>query len=175
MHVVPGLKVLYFGTPVVLVGTRNEDGTANLAPISSAWWLGQYAMLGLGDVARTTANLLREGECVLSLPSPALADAVDRLALTTGSPDVPEKKAKQGYRYEPEKFAVAHLTEQPSDLVRPSPSARSSWSAGSSPPTPSAAQGCTPPPSRSRSCVPMWRRAWSSRARTTWTRTAGTR
>ncbi|MEU1383387.1 flavin reductase family protein, partial [Streptomyces albidoflavus] len=31
MHVVPGLKVLYFGTPVVLVGTRNEDGTANLA------------------------------------------------------------------------------------------------------------------------------------------------
>ncbi|MEU6112285.1 flavin reductase family protein [Streptomyces albidoflavus] len=119
MHVVPGLKVLYFGTPVVLVSTRNEDGTANLAPISSAWWLGQYAMLGLGDVARTTANLLRERECVLSLPSPALADAVDRLALTTGRPDVPEKKAKQGYRYEPEKFAAAHLTEQPSDLVHP--------------------------------------------------------
>ncbi|MFF8567099.1 flavin reductase family protein [Streptomyces albidoflavus] len=119
MHVVPGLKVLYFGTPVVLVSTRNEDGTANLAPISSAWWLGQYAMLGLGDVARTTANLLREGECVLSLPTPELAGAVDRLALTTGSPDVPEKKAKQGYRYEPEKFAAARLTEQPSDLVRP--------------------------------------------------------
>jgi flavin reductase (DIM6/NTAB) family NADH-FMN oxidoreductase RutF len=29
-------RVLYFGTPVVLVSTSNEDGTANLSPMSSA-------------------------------------------------------------------------------------------------------------------------------------------
>ncbi|MFD3511388.1 flavin reductase family protein, partial [Nocardia sp. NPDC058666] len=118
MHVVPGLKVLYFGTPVVLISSRNEDGTANLAPMSSAWWLGRYCMLGLGNNARTTANLLREGECVLNLPSSAMADAVDRIALTTGKPDMPDYKTKQGYRYEPDKFAAAGLTEQASDLVR---------------------------------------------------------
>ncbi|MER5813329.1 flavin reductase family protein [Streptomyces sp. NPDC002033] len=118
MHVVPGLKVLYFGTPVVLISTLNEDGTANLAPVSSAWWLGQSCMLGLGDSAQTTANLLREGECVLNLPSSAMVDAVDRVALTTGRPAVPDHKAKQGYRYEPDKFATAGLTEQASDLVR---------------------------------------------------------
>ncbi len=28
--------ILYFGTPVVLIGSSNEDGTPNLAPISSA-------------------------------------------------------------------------------------------------------------------------------------------
>ena len=38
MHTVPGIKVLYFGTPVVLITTRNEDGTPNIAPMSSAWW-----------------------------------------------------------------------------------------------------------------------------------------
>src|SRR5258705_13951233 len=30
MHTVPGLKVLYFGTPVVLISSRNEDGSANI-------------------------------------------------------------------------------------------------------------------------------------------------
>ncbi|PWU51542.1 flavin reductase [Micromonospora sp. S4605] len=118
MHVVPGLKVLYFGTPVVLVSSRNPDGTANLAPMSSAWWLGQHAMLGLGDSGQTTANLRRERECVLNLPSATMVAVVDRIALTTGRPDVPEHKVRQGYRYEPDKFALAGLTAQPSELVR---------------------------------------------------------
>ncbi|WP_395298069.1 flavin reductase family protein [Kitasatospora hibisci] len=118
MHVVPGLKVLYFGTPVVLISSLNEDGTANLAPMSSAWWLGQSCMLGLGNSAQTTANLLREGECVLNLPSSTMVDAVDRIALTTGKPAVPDHKAKQGYRYVPDKFSTAQLTAQASDLVR---------------------------------------------------------
>ncbi|MFD0399279.1 flavin reductase family protein [Kitasatospora sp. NPDC059811] len=118
MHVVPGLKVLYFGTPVVLISSLNEDGTANLAPMSSVWWLGQSCMLGLGNNGQTTANLLREGECVLNLPSSAMVDAVDRIALTTGKPTVADYKVKQGYRYEPDKFSVAQLTEQASDLVR---------------------------------------------------------
>jgi flavin reductase (DIM6/NTAB) family NADH-FMN oxidoreductase RutF len=119
MHIVPGLKVLYFGTPVVLISSRNEDGTANLAPMSSAWWLGQSCMLGLGNSGQTTANLLREGECVLNLPSSAMVDAVDRIALTTGKPIVPEVKSSQGYRHEPRKFAAAGLTEQASDLILP--------------------------------------------------------
>ncbi|RKR90518.1 flavin reductase (DIM6/NTAB) family NADH-FMN oxidoreductase RutF [Micromonospora pisi] len=120
MHVVPGLKVLYFGTPVVLISSRNPDGSTNLAPISSAWWLDQSAMLGLGNSGQTTANLLRERECVLNLPSSSMVDAVDRIALTTGRAAVPVHKREQGYRYEPNKFALAGLTEQPSELVQPS-------------------------------------------------------
>ncbi|HEX5117664.1 MAG TPA: flavin reductase family protein [Pseudonocardiaceae bacterium] len=118
MHVAPGLKVLYFGTPVVLISSRNDDGSANLAPMSSAWWLDQTCMLGLGNSGQTAANLLREGECVLNLPSSAMVDAVDRIALTTGKAVVPDYKVEQGYRYEPNKFSVARLTEQPSELVR---------------------------------------------------------
>lgn len=119
MHTAPGLKVLYFGTPVVLISSRNQDGTTNLAPMSSAWWLNQSCMLGLANSGQTTANLLREGECVLNLPSSSMVDAVDRLALTTGKSVVPDYKAKQGYRYEPDKFSLAQLTEQVSELVAP--------------------------------------------------------
>ncbi|WP_198007949.1 hypothetical protein [Methylovulum miyakonense] len=39
-HILGKPPILYFGTPVILVSTINEDGTANLAPMSSAWWLG---------------------------------------------------------------------------------------------------------------------------------------
>ena len=119
MHLVPGLKVLYFGTPVVLVSTRNPDGTANLAPMSSAWWLGQSAMLGMADASQTAANLKRHGECVLNLPSSALVGAVDRIALTTGKREISAYKIEKGYRHVADKFALGGLTPQESDLVEP--------------------------------------------------------
>ena len=77
--------ILYWGTPVVLVSTLNEDGSANLAPISSAFWLGHTATLGFGLTSHSLANLQRTGECVLNLPGPDQVSAVDRLALTTGA------------------------------------------------------------------------------------------
>jgi flavin reductase (DIM6/NTAB) family NADH-FMN oxidoreductase RutF len=117
MHTRVDLKVLYFGTPVVLIGSRNPDGTPNLAPMSSAWWLDQSCMLGLGNAARTTANLRREKQCVLNLVPSSLVDAVDRLAMTTGRPDVPERKARMGYRYAADKFAVGGLTERAGEVV----------------------------------------------------------
>ncbi|WNC16599.1 flavin reductase family protein [Brevibacillus brevis] len=119
MHKVVEPKILYFGTPVVLISTLNEDRTPNLAPMSSAWWLNQSCMLGMGGSSQTVANLIRERECVLNLPSSELVGAVDRLALLTGRNPVPEKKAQVGYRFEPDKFGAAGLTPQASDLVKP--------------------------------------------------------
>ncbi|PXX59198.1 flavin reductase (DIM6/NTAB) family NADH-FMN oxidoreductase RutF [Nocardia tenerifensis] len=117
MHRVVDLKVLYFGTPVVLISTRNPDGTANLAPMSSAWWLGDQCMLGMNTASQTTQNMLRERECVLNLPAADLADAVDRLALLTGSPVRTPHRIEKGYRYEPDKFGAAGLHPVPADLV----------------------------------------------------------
>jgi len=47
MHTVITPKILYLGTPVVLISTMNQDGSVNLAPMSSAWWLGLTGVLGL--------------------------------------------------------------------------------------------------------------------------------
>ena len=111
--------ILYFGTPVVLLSTCNEDGSPNLSPISSVFWLGWRAVLGIGSRSKTTRNMLRTRECVLGLPSDAMAGAVDRLALTTGSDPVPEFKRDRGYRFEPDKFARSGLTPVDSETVRP--------------------------------------------------------
>lgn len=119
MHREINPAILYFGTPVVLVSTKNEDGSDNLAPISSAWWLGYNAMLGFGSRSKTPQNLLRTGECVLNLPSVDLVHAVDRLARTTGSDPVPPHKVAMGYRHVRDKFEAAGLTRVPSLGVAP--------------------------------------------------------
>jgi len=119
MHKTLDPAILYFGTPVVLVSSENEDGSTNVAPMSSAWWLGWSCMLGFGARSKTPANILRTGECVLNLPSVDQVDAVDRLARTTGSNPVPPHKVAMGYRHEPDKLGTARLTPMPSDLVSP--------------------------------------------------------
>ena len=119
MHVDLDPAILYFGTPVVLVSTLNLDGSPNLAPMSSAWWLGKSCMLGFGARSHTPANLLRTGECVLNLPSVEQVAAVDRLARTTGSNPVPPYKVAMGYQHVREKFDVAGLTPLSSAEVAP--------------------------------------------------------
>jgi len=117
MHKTIEPGILYFGTPVVLISTVNEAGTYNLAPMSSAFWLGWRCVLGLGARSKTPQNMRRTGECVLNLPSVDIAGAVNRLALTTGSNPVPEGKIRRGYRHEPDKFAIAGLTATASETV----------------------------------------------------------
>jgi flavin reductase (DIM6/NTAB) family NADH-FMN oxidoreductase RutF len=119
MHISVEPSILYFGTPVILLSTLNDDGTPNLAPMSSAWWLGWNAMLGLGAKGQTAQNLLREKECVLNLPSASMAEQVNRLARLTASDPVPPHKLAMGYRTERNKFGVAGLSAAPAELVRP--------------------------------------------------------
>lgn len=119
MHKTVEPAILYFGTPVVLVSSTNEDGSANLAPISSAWWLGWNCMLGFGARSKTPQNILRTGECVLNLPSAGEVARVDRLARLTGSNPVPPHKERMGYRFEADKFGAGGFTEVPSATIRP--------------------------------------------------------
>jgi len=80
---------------VVLIGSTNEDGSSNLAPMSSAGG-GMALHAGLASNSKTTENMIRTGECVLNLPSADLVDAVNNLARTTGSNPVPAGKDQTG-------------------------------------------------------------------------------
>jgi hypothetical protein len=169
MHIAIEPSILYLGTPVVLITTLNDDATPNIAPMSSAWWLGWNCMLGLGAKGHTAANLLRERECVLNLPSIHNIDAVNRLARTTGSDPVPPHKQTMGYTHIKDKFTQANLTSTPSDLVsRPAlRNALSSSKPFSKPITPSAIAPTSPPPhspSKSASSAPMSTLPSSSKA-----------
>ncbi|HEY4108086.1 flavin reductase family protein [Puia sp.] len=118
MHQIAEPSILYFGTPVVLISTLNGNGSPNLAPISSIFWLGWRCIIGISAFSKTTENLLRTREGVLNLPSVDQATPVNALALTTGSNPVPEGKQKKGYRYEPNKFELAGLTPVKAETVQ---------------------------------------------------------
>jgi len=109
-------KILYFGTPVVLITSLNEDHTPNLAPMSSAWALGWTVVLGLGTEGKTFENLSKRGECVLNFPSDDLWQAVERLAPLTGNENAPPHKHAK-FRYDKNKFSAAGLTALPSEKV----------------------------------------------------------
>ncbi|OCL08796.1 hypothetical protein AOQ84DRAFT_405943 [Glonium stellatum] len=126
-HTTISPAIFYWGTPVVLISTTNPDGTTNIAPMSSAWWLGNRCMLGLGRVSQTVTNLTRTRECVLNLPSADLAPAVNRLARTTGNREAMAAqsavssafKRATGYEFVADKFARAGLTVVASEVVAP--------------------------------------------------------
>jgi flavin reductase (DIM6/NTAB) family NADH-FMN oxidoreductase RutF len=117
-HVVITPSILYFGTPVVLLTTENQDGSPNVAPMSSAWALGQTMVLGLGANAHTAHNLTDRPDVVINLPAPRQWEAVERLAPLTGSDPIPVQK-QATHRFEPDKFEAGGLQSEPSELVRP--------------------------------------------------------
>ncbi|MCY0902791.1 MAG: flavin reductase family protein [Firmicutes bacterium] len=110
-------KILYFGTPVVLLTTVNEDGTSNITPMSSAWALTDRIILGLGEGGKGLLNLSRDPDCVINLPSADLWHQVEALAPLTGVNPVPTSKAAQ-FHFARDKFAAAGLTPLASDCVR---------------------------------------------------------
>lgn len=109
-------KILYFGTPVTIVSSANEDGSTNLAPLSSFWVLGWTIVLGLLRDTKTLQNLEQRPECVVNLPSPDLWERVERLAPLTGLDPVPHEKAGK-FRHEADKFRAAEFTSLKSECV----------------------------------------------------------
>lgn len=110
-------SILYVGTPVVLIGTRNEDGSPNVAPISSAWWLGWNCMLGFGASSKTPQNMQRTRQCTINLPSVEQVSMVNELAKLTGSDPVPPHKQARGYTFCKDKFGISGLTPLEAEVV----------------------------------------------------------
>jgi flavin reductase (DIM6/NTAB) family NADH-FMN oxidoreductase RutF len=84
VHTIIKPIIFYWGTSVVFVETRNTYGTASIGPISPAFWLGNWCMLGVKNSSQTTINLLREKQCGLNLPSDDMILQVNAMARTAG-------------------------------------------------------------------------------------------
>ncbi|PEE26793.1 hypothetical protein COL24_14180 [Bacillus toyonensis] len=112
-------KILYYGTPVILLNSLNEDGTVNISPMSSSWALGDSIILGIGLGGKAIENLERHPECVINVPSPSLWENVEQLAPYTGKNPVPDYKKKNGFTYEKEKYDISRLTPTESKSVKP--------------------------------------------------------
>lgn len=111
-------KILYFGTPVALITTLDENGNANIGPMSSVWALGWTLMLGLEMGSKTYQNLVKQRECVINFPPASLFEHVEKIANLTGANPVPGYKIGR-YQYDGNKFKSGGFTVIGSELVRP--------------------------------------------------------
>ena len=112
-------KILYYGTPVILLNTLNEDGTVNISPMSSSWALGDCLVLGIGLGGKAIEHLERHPECVINVPDPSLWENVEHLAPYTGKNPVPDYKRQNGFTYRKEKYDISSLTPIESKTVIP--------------------------------------------------------
>lgn len=112
-------KILYYGTPVILLTSLNEDDTVNISPLSSSWALGDCIVLGIVLGGKAIENLERHPECVINVPSPSLWENVEQLAPYTGKNPVPDHKKRIGFMYEKEKYDISRLTPSKSKSVKP--------------------------------------------------------
>lgn len=112
-------SILYFGTPVALITTLDEQGMANITPMSSVWALGDRLVLGLSGESQGCINLVRSGEATVNLPDPSLHAAIEKIARTTGRHPVPSYKEAIGYRHEADKFGLAGFTRVPAHGIAP--------------------------------------------------------
>jgi len=111
-------KVLYFGTPVALITTIDNNGISNISPISSAWALGYNLVLGLGCDSKTYQNIIENKECVVNLPSADLHENIEKIARLTGLHPVPDSKQAQ-YSYHADKFLAGNFEPMTAERVRP--------------------------------------------------------
>ncbi len=111
-------KILYFGTPVALITTLDEQGNPNIGPMSSVWALGYKLVLGLGCNGKTFSNLINQKECVINLPSVGLHENIEKIARLTGMNPVPEEKQAL-YKFEKDKFSAGGFKKMHSQMVQP--------------------------------------------------------
>lgn len=113
-------KILYYGMPVILLNTLNEDGTVNMSPMSSSWALGDAIVLGIGPGSKALDNIRRHPECVINVPCSQLWENVEKLAPFTGRDPIPDYKRQLGFSYCKDKYEVSGLTPVASMTVQPS-------------------------------------------------------
>lgn len=118
-HIPINPPVLYVGTPVALITTRNPDGTTNISPMSSCWALADRVVLGMSSTSHGCGNAVRERELVINFPAPAQWAKVEAIARATGRDPVPAYKAEIGYAFCADKFELSGFTPQDADTVRP--------------------------------------------------------
>lgn len=118
-HSIISPAILYWGTPVALISSSNENGTTNICPISSVFWLGHRCILGFLAESKTPQNILRTQQCVVNLVDESMSSHVNALASMTGTEDPSASKLARGYRYVKDKWNAASLTPQAPQMVQP--------------------------------------------------------
>ena len=107
-----GVKNWLYPMPVLIVGTYDENGTANAM---NAAWGGIYdtnlVMVCLADEHKTTENIKKKGAFTLSFATVDAVAACDYVGIVSAN-DVPDKLARAGFSAVKSEFVDAPIISE---------------------------------------------------------------
>ena len=107
-----GAKPWLYPMPVLMIGTYNADGTAN---IMNAAWGGiseeNEITICVDDSHKTAENLLQRGAFTVSIGTADMLVACDYVGITSGN-RVPDKFARAGFHATASEFVNAPLIDE---------------------------------------------------------------
>lgn len=107
-----GVKSWFYPLPVLIIGTYNEDGTANAM---NAAWGGLYdadkVVLCLSAGHKTTKNIKARGAFTVAFADAAHVVSADYVGIASGNSD-PEKMGKSGFHTTKSGFVDAPLIDE---------------------------------------------------------------
>ena len=107
-----GARPCLYPQPVFIIGTYNEDGTANAM---NAAWGGiseeKEITICVDSTHKTAKNILAKGAFTVSMADAAHVAECDYVGVVSGN-DVPDKVAKAGFHVCPAEFVNAPLFEE---------------------------------------------------------------
>lgn len=106
MHKQINPGAFYYGFPVILLSTADEQGKTNITPISSSWSLGDNVVIGLMMSSKAFENIQATGEVVLNIVPETLIEQIGRIEKLSGKTTA-------------NKFEIAGLTPQNAVSVKP--------------------------------------------------------
>lgn len=115
MHKPISPKMFYYGFPVILLTTIDENNKTNITPISSSWCLGDNVVIGLGTQGKAYQNLKICQEVVLNIADETLWQKIEKIAPFTAN----KSAVNESYQFCDDKFAVGEFTEQNSLKIKP--------------------------------------------------------
>lgn len=114
------LNSLYYGFPVLLLTTTDNDGNFNVSPISSSISLNNKIIIGISKGGKTYDNLVSGSDAVINIPNFKLWKEVEELGRLTGKDTLSENQIKWGVQKCEDKASKVKLhTESAIDITSP--------------------------------------------------------
>ncbi|WP_039056992.1 flavin reductase family protein [Enterobacter sp. Bisph1] len=114
------LNSFYYGFPVFLVTTQDNEGNDNISAASSSISLGEKIIIGISKGSKTWHNFIAGSDAVINIPDHTLWENVEQIGRLTGGDTLTENQIKWGTEISHDKFTRAGLhTEASVDVAPP--------------------------------------------------------
>ncbi len=113
------LNSFYYGFPVFLVTTQDQQGNNNISAACSSISLGEKIIIGISKGSKTWHNFMAGSDAVINIPDYTLWEKIEQIGRLTGGDALSDNQTKWGTEISHDKFTQAGLHTEAAESVAP--------------------------------------------------------